>query len=259
MDWKEEILALAQDPAVCASLLAADADTGEVLTERLPQRRVISASTIKVAIMLCALDDVRRGARALSDRIFVPQNEILSDSEVFDGGAQEMTLDELIRWMIIVSDNTATNALIRLLTMEHINAFCAGMGLTATRVERLMLDWEAVQAGRNNYTSAADQCAMFRALHTHAILTPELCIYALGVLMDQRCKDDFFRYIPYPVRAAHKTGSLDGINHDSGLFYFKDRCLYLGVFVTGTPDENYGRRLIGRIAKRVYDEFCDQN
>lgn len=60
MDWKEEILALAQDPAVCASLLAADADTGEVLAERLPQRRVISASTIKVAIMLCALDDVRR-------------------------------------------------------------------------------------------------------------------------------------------------------------------------------------------------------
>lgn len=256
MDWKQEVLSLAQAGPGRASLLLADAETGAPILEWEADRRVVSASTIKVAILLCALSEVQHGCARLSEEIFVPEADVLEDSEVFDGGAQALPLDELLRWMIITSDNTATNALIRRFSMDRINAFCRERGWTDTRVERLMLDYAAVAAGKNNYTSARDQCAMFRGIYRQTLLTPELCTYALKVLLDQRCKDDFFRYIPFPVRAAHKTGSLADVDHDSGLFFLPG-CppFYLGVFVTDLPQEGAGRRTIGRIARRIYDEF----
>ena len=158
--------------------------------------------------------------------------------------------------MIITSDNTATNALIRRLTMERVNAFCQAQGWGSTRLERCMLDYAAIDAGRNNYTSARDQCAMFRGIYREEVLSPGMCGHAMEILLAQRCKDDFFRYIPQPLRAAHKTGSLADVDHDSGIFFLADRPpVYLGVFVTDLPEEGAGRRTIGRIAKRVVDEL----
>ena len=124
MDWKQEVLSIAQAGPGRASLLLADAGSGETLLEWDADRRVVSASTIKVAILLSALREVEQGRASLAEEIFVPAPHILPDSEVFDGGPQALTLDELLRWMIITSDNTATNALIRRLTMERVNAFC---------------------------------------------------------------------------------------------------------------------------------------
>lgn len=165
MDWKQEVLSIAQAGPGRASLLLADAGSGETLLEWDADRRVVSASTIKVAILLSALREVEQGRASLAEEIFVPAPHILPDSEVFDGGPQALTLDELLRWMIITSDNTATNALIRRLTMERVNAFCQAQGWGNTRLERCMLDYAAIDAGRNNYTSARDQCAMFRGIY----------------------------------------------------------------------------------------------
>lgn len=256
MDWKQEVLSIAQAGPGRASLLLADAGSGETLLEWDSDRRVVSASTIKVAILLSALREVEQGRASLAEEIFVPAPHILPDSEVFDGGPQALTLDELLRWMIITSDNTATNALIRRLTMERVNAFCQAQGWGSTRLERCMLDYAAIDAGRNNYTSARDQCAMFRGIYREEVLSPGMCGHAMEILLAQRCKDDFFRYIPQPLRAAHKTGSLADVDHDSGIFFLADRPpVYLGVFVTDLPEEGAGRRTIGRIAKRVVDEL----
>lgn len=198
---------------------------------------------------------MQKGELDLDAPVFVPQEEILSDSAVFERGEQEMPLRDLLRWMIIVSDNTATNALIRLLTMERINDFCARMGWKDSKVERLMLDFDAVKAGKNNYTSALDQFGMFRAIYQKSILTPELCDLAMDMLLGQRDCGDFLRYIPGPVRVAHKTGGLDFLEHDSGLFFLGKATLYLGVFVTDAPDDAHGSRLIAAAARRIYDQF----
>lgn len=49
---------------------------------------MVSASTIKVAILLSALREVEQGRASLAEEIFVPAPQILPDSEVFDGGPQ---------------------------------------------------------------------------------------------------------------------------------------------------------------------------
>ena len=121
-----------------------------------------------------------------------------------------------------------------------------------------MLDWDAVAAGKNNYTSAADQERIYWALYRGTILTHDLQEKALDMLRRQRCNDSFLRYIPQPVVVAHKTGGLDHVNHDAGIFELFSHPFYLGIFtwdgpaLDGQPDQ---KRFIGKLAKQIYEIY----
>lgn len=242
------------------SLLAKDMDTGETLLAYNPEEIVSSASTIKVPIMLAVLEKVINGVLSVDGRITVPACEILDDTEVFDGGEGSYPLFELIYWMIVSSDNTATNVLINLIGFDAVNALCQSLDLRGTVLARKMLDFEALRAGRNNLTSADDMSLLFGAICNERILTPGLCRFALDTLKRQRSTDKFLRYIADDIPVAHKTGGLDPeaghdrVSHDAGVFLPGNIRYYLGIFITGAPDsEQYSNRLIGRLSKEIYD------
>ena len=242
------------------SLLVYDFSKDKTLLSFGAERKVVSASTIKTPIMLAALDLVQKGKFLLEQRIAVPSKEILKDTTVFDRGQKDTTLEELLTWMMINSDNTATNVLIELLGMEAINSYCVALGLKNTVLMRKMLDWGAIEAGRNNYTSAADQLIIFSKLYHATVLTPELCGLALSILKRQRDFSSALRYLcSADITFAHKTGGLDYLNHDTGIFYLPGHNYYFGCFVTDAmseTDENpVAKRLIGRLSKAVCD-FC---
>lgn len=222
------------------------------------REQVISASVIKVPILLAALEQVQRGALALDTLIAVPQQEILSDTHVFVFGSRAYTLRELLTWMIVNSDNTATNVLIENLGMDCINAYIARMGLAQTHLARKMLDWPAVAAGKNNYTSAQDMAVLFDALYAHTILSPMLCDTALDILKQQRSFELLLRYIWQPVPVAHKTGGLDHLCHDVGVFEMPRGCYYIGVFIWNTPHIDGDEALAGRLSKIFYEMFEEE-
>ena len=162
-------LAAAQEQ-VC--VLAVPLAGGVPLYERGAGRRAVSASTIKVFILLAALDEVRRGRLALDTPVAVTAEDILPDTGVFVDGPGMHPLEELLVWMIVLSDNTATNVLIGLLGAECINAAACSVGTKNTVLERKMLDWDAVSAGRNKLyqrggPAARVPCAVCRN-STHA-------------------------------------------------------------------------------------------
>ena len=120
-----------------------------------------------------------------------------------------------------------------------------------------MLDFEAVRSGRNNYTSAEDQARTFTLLWNRSILTPELCDLALETL---KCNRDFrsaLRYIDVPCQVAHKTGGLDHLVHDTGIFFHPTgEAYFFGYFVTEDADDR-GEKLIGRLNRAVYQRYCE--
>lgn len=235
-------------------VLAARADTGEMLLDIGAGRPVSAASTIKVPILLAALEEVRLGRLSLRQAVPVSAEVILDDSEVFEYGARTMALDELLYWMIVSSDNTATNVLIDLLGCGAVSAYAAALDCTETVLARRMLDFTALAAGRDNLTSARDQFRLYRALVNETILTPALCRHALRHLLRQRSSDKLTRYVAEDVPFAHKTGGLPGVSHDAGVFFLPGGPLYVGVFVTGAPeDDRYAKRLIGRIGRLILD------
>src|SRR5439155_8803283 len=66
----------------------------------------------------------------------------------------EVTLEDLARLMIVVSDNTATNLLIDRIGTGVVNDYLASLGFEVTRLGRRMYDFAARDRGFENRCAA---------------------------------------------------------------------------------------------------------
>ena len=258
--FQQKIQAYLDDTTDKTAILIQPLNSTVPLYEKDSHVQMVSASTIKVPIMCCALHEVLHHKLALDQMIYVSQQDILSDSQVFEDGPTHMSLLDLIYWMIITSDNTATNVLIKTLGMNTINEYIqTELKVNSTKVERIMLDYEAVKQGKNNYTSQQDQMMIYTKLFNQEILNKELCDLALEILYAQRCQDLIMRYIPYPVPYAHKTGELDYLIHDCGVMTINQQLYYIGFSAYECKDINGNTKLAGTIGKLIYDALKENN
>lgn len=254
-DWLNQTL----DAFPCKSALYwVDLTTGKPFAAIRENTKVVSASTIKLPVLCCALQGVLDGAFALQQFVPISEEDFCEDTAVFEPEYRRdgATLWEMLYWMMVSSDNTATNAVLSLLTFDRINAYCASLGLTQTSVGRKMLDFAAVTAGRNNYTSPADQYRVYKLLYDGAILTPELRNVAFDFLSRVRHMDSLQRYLPDAVPVLHKPGGLDHLNHDAGVFLAEEKPYYLGIFTWDGPaldGQPQQCRLIGKLSRAIYD------
>lgn len=241
-----------------SALYCVDLTTGEPIAAIRETTRVISASTIKVPILCCALQAVMDGRLSLEQMLPITAENDCADTQVFEPTYRRdgASLWEMLYWMTVSSDNTASNTIISLLGFDCVNRYCQEIGLRQTSLQRKMLDFAAVKQGRNNYTSPCDLYRIFSLLYHGRILTQPLRDIAMDFLSRCRHTDGLLRYIPDPVTAAHKPGGLDHLNHDAGIFLLKGRPYFLGVFtwdgpaLDGQPQQN---RLIGQLSRMVYD------
>lgn len=245
-------------PGKCAFLVA-DSLTDEPLHQRNAETVFPSASLIKTPILLAALEQVRQGILALDDKLEVPESAILPDSRVFDHGPDRYTLEELLHWMIVNSDNTATNVLLDTLGFDTVNEYAVqSLGLKHTLCQRKMLDFAAAQKGLDNTTSVSDQRRIFCLLRGNCVLNPNLRRLALSILCRQRDQGAAMRYVWREMLFAHKTGGLDGVSHDCGIVLSGDRPLFLGICTWDgpSPDGDPGQeRFIGKLAKEIFQTY----
>ena len=245
------------------ALMVADPVTGKVYHNQLPTAVFPSASLIKVPIMLTVLDQVRQGQYELKDPVPVSSSYLLPDSEVFEDGETFCSMEHLITWMIIKSDNVSANVLLDWVGMDAVNDYCQKvLGLEQTACRRKMLDFEAAGAGLENVTSVADQFRTFSLLYRKDILTPELCELALSILCRQRSTDAMLRYLCGTTPLAHKTGSLDGVAHDCGLFLDPEHPLFVGLcsWAGPSPDgDPVQLRYLGRLGRAIHHVYVKED
>lgn len=244
-------------PAKCA-LYAVDLTSGASIAAIGAHTRVVSASTIKVPLMFCALQKAMDGELSLTDFIPIPPEDFRADTEVFESGYRTggCTLWEHLYWMIVSSDNTATNTIISLLGYEEINRYFAELGLKDTSLQRKMLDFTAVEEGRNNYTSPMDQYLCYSVLYHGKILNEPLREVARDLLTRSRSFDGLLRYIPDNIPVLRKGGALDHLNHGAGIVMLPNRPYFIGIFTWDGPaldGEPQQLRLIGQLSRMVYD------
>jgi beta-lactamase class A len=237
------------------SVLVQELGSNEALCSINADMRFVSASVIKVPIMLCALEEARLGNLSLSRMVAVRGEDILSDTICLPD-PREASVLELATWMIINSDNTSTNVLIDLLGFGKVNALMAEWGLKDTVLMRKMLDFQAVAEGRNNHTSNRDMFLLYNKLFREDPPEFELRQAALSILRKQRDKKKLPRYIwEDGVEFAHKTGGLDYLCHDSGVMAIGPRKLYVGVFTDKCSKIDGYPEMIGEIGRLAYDHI----
>lgn len=181
---------------------------------------LVAASVIKLPIMVEAFRQMDCGM-VYADETFIVLSEDRQPgcgvlSHLHDGVSAELI--DLVTLMIIVSDNTATNMLIRRLGMDAINRTMRDLGLMDSSLNRKLFDAEQAQNNVQNYVSAADMGALLKHLYSHEIVSTEASAQMLKILKNQKLNGKMpFHMDGFEI--AHKTGEDDGITHDVGIVY----------------------------------------
>jgi len=209
-----------------------------------------SASVIKVPILMTLFSLARIGVLRLEQVVNI--KSVLDDTKVFEHGQRSASLRELAVWMTILSDNTSTNAIIDAMGFRAVNSFVKSLGLRHTLLQRKMLDFASRDAGIDNVTTANDMFLLYKYLFGAGRAA---YAEAISILRRQRSYDNLVRYIWEDVTVAHKTGGLDYLSHDAGVFTFNNKDVYVGVFLWDTEDINGNPPLIGRIGRMIYDYY----
>ena len=197
---------------------------------------VVAASVIKIPVMIEVFRAAEVGELRLDEIHALRDWERLPSCGTLKAMHEgiEMTLLDLVKLMIIVSDNAATNILIRRVGIENVNKTLRSLGLEKTTLRRLLFDSEASRRGVANHITAGEMGALLEMLWRGEIVSPEASRAMMEILLDQRLngKLPFFLH-PQDIDIAHKTGEDDGITHDVGVIYTQEPmvCCFVGEHV----------------------------
>jgi beta-lactamase class A len=167
---------------------------------------------------------------------------------------KQLTIREIAQEMIRSSDNTATNILILEIGMEAINQNLAKLGMTKTRLNRIMMDTEAVKQGRENYVNVVEINALMRLIYNKKVATPTLCDEMIGMLKNCADTTTIPRNLPKDIIIAHKTGSLPYLRGDAAIIYTA-KPFIISIFIEGFNDEPAAERAIGDLAEICWREL----
>jgi beta-lactamase class A len=194
-----------------------------------------SASLIKLPILAAFWEAVEAGRLDPAARVSVPAGARVEGTGVLKALAPglEPTWKDLATLMITVSDNVATNLVVDRLGMATIQAWIGKAGLADTRLERRMMDREAMAAGRNNVTSAADIEALLFEVATGTCVSANASREMRRALEAQQIQDRLARRLPDGARAINKTGNFTDVMHDAGIVTWRGGTLVIAVLTEG--------------------------
>ena len=227
-----------------------------------------AASTMKVPVMMEIFRQAAAGKLSLDERIPVKNDfasivdgshysltpDSDSDQSLYTKAGQTETIRELIRLMITVSSNLATNLLIERVTPDRVMDLMHTIGAEHIRVLRGVEDGKAFQHGMNNTTTARDLMIILRRIAERRAVSTKASDEMIKIMLDQKFNEGIPAGLPRNARVSHKTGSITRINHDAAIVYPSHRKPYVLVVLTrGIEDEKIAHKLIADISRTVYE------
>lgn len=211
-----------------------------------------SASTIKIPVLLELLDQHAAG----SFDIYAMDDVAEEDICVGAGVIRHLTIPNQYSWMdyailmIILSDNVATNKIIRKLGFEAVNQKLEEIGAKDTVLQRVMFDLKAREEGRENLTNARDMQIIMEYIYDNR----ERYALALDIMERQLVNDKLPALIQPAIKFAHKTGELEGIRHDVGIMYLQDPIL-VSVICQKLTSNLEGTLFHGQVGRVIWEEL----
>jgi len=238
-------------------------------------RPMETMSTIKIPLMIETLAQIKAGKFKLTDKYTFVQ----ADSQPGTGTIQRMdpgavmTVKDLITMMIIVSDNTATEVLYRMVGgPDAVNARMQALGLEKTRAMNVPSKWfpmlrsaptpeQFYREGKYPFglSTAREMGRLLEMMERGALVDKESSELMLRIMRAQLYRTRIPRYVSgYAI--PHKTGDfLPYVGDDVGVLEAPGRTIVLSVFTgnhfgSGEMLEN----AIGLVARDVAEYFAYQ-
>ena len=254
-------------------------------------------SVIKIPVMILAFRYAEAGKLKLGERYTIRPEDLRRGSgllQTFDVGVSP-TYRDLIEQMIITSDNTATDIMIRTVGLARVNAMLAELGFRETRLNRTagdlfrevwiradakhasMTDREVYDRGfpsdaessRRSFTLEGDSTrwlgrttAREMATMLEGILNAKYASKLSSEVMVGMLRRQFYasrlpQRIQFRASVAHKTGDWPPIaGNDVGIIFYPGGPSIVSVFTNqNTGDFFELESTLGRIAERVIDTW----
>ena len=242
-----------------------DLQTGEELLIN-SREKFHAASTMKTPVMVEVFKQATEGKFLLNDSI-VLRNEFKS---IFDGSTfsigddsdtvsykelgKKKTIYTLMYDMIIVSSNLATNHIIELVDAKNVTQTMRSIGANDIQVLRGVEDIKAYDAGMNNQVTAYDLMLLFEKIAKEEMVSAEASQNMIRILMDQQFNEIIPAQLPNDIKVAHKTGSITGVQHDSGIVYFQDGRKYVLVLLSkNLSDPDAAIASMAKVSKQIFE------
>jgi beta-lactamase class A len=216
-------------------------------------RSMPAASTIKLPVMVEVFDQLESGRFDLHRRVML----LASDKDYGSGDLCDAPVGTtypvsvLLEKMIDISDNTATNMLIRLVGRRSINRGMHELGLAHTHLAGDVRT-EGWGIRRTLRTSPSDLVRLL-AMMARGQLVDEWSSNEMIAILEA---DQYNTLIPAPlpndVPIAHKTGSLFDTLNDAGIVFAADAPYVIAVMTTALPSQDLGRSFIHSVSRVTY-------
>lgn len=211
----------------------------------------VSASMIKLAVLCEYMHAVDNGQLDPADRVSLKNMKVVGGTGLIQTERHaSYTYDELCRYMIMYSDNTATNALINKLGQDSVNELVQTLGCKNTSLNRQLM---ALNTNTENWISARDAATILYKIKNGTASSSTICAKALEYLSKQTDNEGMAEGISSGA-FAHKTGSLRSMRHDGGIVLGKHPYVIVALCDIGAGNAN---RLMKEIAQKA-DAYFSQ-
>lgn len=240
--------------------------------------RFLAASLIKVPIMAEVYRQAETGALHLDETIVLDVADVTGGAGVLQylHPGLQLRIADAVELMISISDNTATNMVLRRIGTDSVNDAIPSLGLKDTMLGGLFGAARPVELRhRVSETSPDDMAVLLTAIARSQCVSAGASTAMLRHLEHVIHQDVLPRFLPltphperlgYPIRAvqiAHKSGSLTGIRHDVGIITIETetgkRQTVVSALTDGLEDgdlwtpENVGERTLAKLGHLIFD------
>jgi beta-lactamase class A len=300
----------AADAATLESRVRAELDSldarSSLYTKHLPTGREIAVradqpmnalSVIKIPIMVLAFRDAEAGRLDLDERYRIRPEDLRRGSGLLQTFAPglEPTYRDLVTQMIITSDNTATDIVIKRLGLARVNEMLAELGYRETRLRMTTGDlfrktWELVDPANASLsdrevfergfpndpgapqrhfalegdstewlgrTTAREIARMLEQIHNGDLASRDSSDEMIRILRRQFYSSRLPQRIRLRAGVAHKTGDWPPYaGNDVGILYYEGGPTVVAVFTNQNRGDFFElEATIGRIAEDLLDSW----
>lgn len=210
-----------------------------------------AASTVKVPLAMSIMKSVEGGKLSLDQKYTLEQLDL--DSRFGDlykvGADQSFTVQELLKIMLENSDNTAMNALERVLSLVGVQDPFADVYQA--------MGWQdtvaPVKSPQYNLIDLKTLSDMFISLYNASYISAEHSQIILKYLDDSHFNDQISAGVPGTLPVAHKFGvnALDGTYSDCGIVYAPSRNFLMCLGIKNT-DQKTANAFMSEATRAAY-------
>ncbi len=226
------------------SLFAKNLDTGDTYALN-PDERVRTASTIKIAVMIEAFAQVAEGKIKWTDEVVLTKDKKVSGSgiltELSDG--LRLTLRDAVNLMMILSDNTATNLVLEVLTTDAVNARMESLGFKNIKIMRRIGSGGESTAGKDpenkkyglGMATPREMVLVMEKLERGEIISPAASKEMIDLMKREQGRNNIGRSL-WSVPMASKYGALDRLRSAVGILYTKKGKIAMAISCDEMPE-----------------------